>query len=995
MHRLTTRAMRESLSLLSLLSLLAACGGGRPESTRPAPSVAASPVDPAAPAPTTPTAPAPAAPAPPKAVEAPRLLAAPLPGDPTKTTIHRLSNGMTVYLSPDPQEPSFRAHVAVRAGSRHDPATSTGLAHYLEHMLFKGTQKLGTLDYAKEKPHLDRIAALYGDLRKPGADPAKILKEVDDETQKASEFAIPNELDQVYARMGLTGLNAYTASDATVYVSEVPKNRVVPWARIEGARFADPVFRLFWPELEAVYEEKNRSLDNPGRRVQEALLRALFPKHGYGQPGLGEVEHLKKPAYADMEAFFARYYTPGNMAILLAGDVDASILPQLEAELGVLRRPAGDAAAPGALPKPAGRVEVSVPVPSNEGVVLGWQLVSATHADRIALEVMDSVIFDGRAGILQRELLLPQKVTAASATPEFEREAGYYRMSGDALDKQTQAEVEALLLGVVGKVVRGEFTEADVATAVLHADIAHQRQLESNRGRMGLLEDAFINGRDWADVVGQIDRMRKVTRADVMRVAARYLDGNFVAVKRVKGVAAPPKITKPSITPVAAAPGRQGAFARAILELPVAPIEPVALRAGADYTRAALATGPLIAVENRRNTLFAASHRYELGRTDDRLVCLALEVLKVSGAGKRTPEQLGRQLHELGVTLDTRCSRTDSELIVSGPERSLDAGMALVREWLADPAIEAATVKARVAALLTERANAIASPQAIAGASQSFARFGDDSDFLVEATNRQLQDATPAQLRQILGAFLGLKHRTAYFGPPRKSYEAIALGDGKRAARAPRPLRFRKPNAVYAVDLETAQTHIWLVWPRRPVTELDRAAGGLFGAYVRPLLFQDVRELRGLAYTVFGAFGAGSRKLDESSLFAYVGTQGDKAQDALAAVRATLTKPIDEKRLADTKETLAQEHRVDRIAPRSIAAVVYQWDDEGEQADPRAARLERTLRLARADLEKWVKAAVAQPSILSITGDRKKLDAAALGKLAPVTFVPVAKLFGY
>src|SRR5262249_46271075 len=130
-------------------------------------------------------------------VEAPRLVPAPLPGDPTKTTIHRLSNGMTVYISPDSQTPSFVAHIAVRAGSRHDPANSTGLAHYLEHMLFKGTSKLGTLDYAKEKTHLDRIAALYGDLRKPGTDAAKILKDIDGETQQAAAYAIPNEFDQV------------------------------------------------------------------------------------------------------------------------------------------------------------------------------------------------------------------------------------------------------------------------------------------------------------------------------------------------------------------------------------------------------------------------------------------------------------------------------------------------------------------------------------------------------------------------------------------------------------------------------------------------------------------------------------------------------------------------------------------------------------------------------------------------------------------------------
>ena len=205
-----------------------------------------------------------------KAVEAPALIATPLGDDPTKTTIHRLSNGMTVYLSPDAQEPSIVAHIAVRAGSRNDPQQSTGLAHYLEHMLFKGTTRLGSLDYDKEKPHLERIASLYGELRKPGADRDHVLREIDSETQKSAEFAVPNELDQLYARIGVTGLNAFTDNDATVYISRIPKNRLAQWARIEVQRYSDAVFRLFWPELEAVYEEKNRALDNPNRRWREA-----------------------------------------------------------------------------------------------------------------------------------------------------------------------------------------------------------------------------------------------------------------------------------------------------------------------------------------------------------------------------------------------------------------------------------------------------------------------------------------------------------------------------------------------------------------------------------------------------------------------------------------------------------------------------------------------------------------------------------------------------
>jgi predicted Zn-dependent peptidase len=934
-----------------------------------------------------------------RAVYAPALLAQPLANDPTKTTIHRLSNGMTVYICPDPQEPTIVTHIAVRAGGGQDPQISTGLAHYLEHMLFKGTTKLGTLDYAKEKPHLDKIASLYAELRKPGSDRARVLKEIDSETQASAAFAVPNELDQLYSRMGVSGLNAFTNNDSTVYVSEIPKNRISQWARVESQRYSDAVFRLFWPELEAVYEEKNRALDNPGRRVREALLKTMFPKHGYGWSSvLGETEHLKSPAYQDMETFFNRYYTPGNMAILLAGDVDESVLPILEKEFANFKRPAGTVADPGALPALSGRIEVPVQVPANEGIVMGWLTVSATHPDRLAIEVMDQMMFDGQSGILSRDLLIPQKVANASSTRTFLRDAGWFQLSADALDGQLHADLEKLLMGLVDKLQRGDFTETDLATAILTTEIQTQEQLESNQGRMALMEGSFISGEDWPSVVAKLDRMKKLTKADIMRVAKQYLGKDFVVIKKVKGQAKQPAIEKPGITPVKLDPSRQGDFAKSILDMPVTPIEPVAIAEGKDYERGKLATGAIVSVKNQRNSLFTLSFEYDYGRADDRFACLSLQVLKVSGAGKRSAEQVSRQLHELGISVDTGCSKNSAVISLSGIDRNLDAGMTLLREWLADPAVDDSIVKASVVAALTERKNAISTPQAIVGAQGQFARYGAESELLVVASNKDLEKVTPAQLKKLLGQFLKLKHRTTYFGPraAKDSLAAITLGDGKTATKPPPAVRFRKPNALFGTDQDTKQTHIWLLWPRKVANDNDRAAGTLFTEYAQPVLYQEVREARALAYTVFGGYDPGRKRSDDASLYAYAGTQGDKSHDAIDSILGTLRAPVDDKRLAIAKESIMQGYRVERIAPRSVANTVFAWEDQGEKADPRAGRIKRTLAVDKATLEKWIKSALAQPVIVSITGDRKKLDEAKLGKLAPsVTWVPIEKLFGY
>jgi predicted Zn-dependent peptidase len=933
-----------------------------------------------------------------KAVYAPPLLAAPLPNDPAKVTIHRLSNGMTVYISPDSQEPTITAHIAVRAGGGQDPKISTGLAHYLEHMLFKGTSQLGTLDYAKEKVHLDKIAQLYADLRKPNANRAAILAEIDKQTQESAAYAVPNELDQMYSRMGISGLNAYTNNDATVYVTEIPKNRIAQWARVEVARYSDPVFRLFWPELEAVYEEKNRGLDNPGRQVHEAYMKAMFPQHGYGWSSvLGEIEHLKSPAYGDMMEFFHRYYTPGNMAILLSGDVDTSVLPLLEKEFGAFKRPAGDATSNGQVTKLNGRSVVEVKVPSTEGIMLGWPIVSATHKDRLAFELMDLILYDGRSGILSRDLLLTQKVASAGSSPTFLRDAGYFQLRADALEGQTHADLETKLLALVDKLKKGDFTDADVASAILTFEIQTQQTIESNGGRMSVMENSFILGEKWDEIVTRIDRMKKITKADIQRVATEYLTKDVLLIKKVKGKPDGQKIEAPKITPVKLDPSRQSAWAKSIEAMEVSPIEPVAISEGKDYERGKLATGELLTVKNTKNGLFSITFSYDYGRAEDKLACLSLDTLKVSGAGKRNTEEVARHLHENGLSIDVGCSKDTSAITISGIDRNLEAAMTLLREWLKEPMVDDATVKARVATILTERANSINSPNAVSSALQQYARVGGDSQFLVQPTNKELEKVTPADVKKRLAKFLDMKHRTSYFGPRAHKDAAalIVLGKGSIATKQIKPLKYRQPGTVYALDQDTKQMQIMMTWPRTPANDIDRAQGTLLSHYAGMLLYQEVREARGLAYTVRGWFDIGSHKTDDSAVSAYVGTQADKSHAAIDAVLETLAKDIDDKRLDTAKQTIAQNHRVDRVAPRSIPFTVYAWQDQGVKGDPRDERVKRVTALDKTAFGKWLKAGLGRKVIVSVSGPKKSLDEAKLKKLGPITWVPKEKVFGY
>ncbi|MBI3551901.1 MAG: insulinase family protein [Elusimicrobia bacterium] len=304
----------------------------------------------------------------------PEILEFPLPSDTMGTTIHRLPNGLTIYLSPNHETPRIAAWIAVRAGSKNDPADAQGLAHYLEHMNFKGSTALGTLDYSKEKPHLDRITKLYEDHFK-AKDPAereRLYKEIDSENKEASKYEIPNEVDKVYRAMGFRGLNAFTSNEETVYIVDLPSNRAEAWAKVEAERFAHPVYRLFQSELEIVYEEKNRTMDNNEEILYEALNKQLYKKHPYGtQTTIGTIEALKNPSLAHMYEFFGRYYHPNNMAIALSGDFDReAMLALLTKHFGAWKPVPLPQPQAWPLPRPKGREFLEVKYNSEEKAVI-------------------------------------------------------------------------------------------------------------------------------------------------------------------------------------------------------------------------------------------------------------------------------------------------------------------------------------------------------------------------------------------------------------------------------------------------------------------------------------------------------------------------------------------------------------------------------------------------------------------------------------------------
>ena len=397
--------------------------------------------------------------------------------DPIKTRIYTLDNGLKVYMSVNKDEPRIQANIAVKVGSKNDPAETTGLSHYLEHLMFKGTQKYGTSNYELEKPMLDQIEQLFEVYRKT-TDPAEraaIYHQIDSISYEASKISIPNEYDKLMSAIGADGTNAYTSNDVTCYVEEIPSNQIENWAKIQADRFENAVFRGFHTELEAVYEEYNMSLTQDGNLMIDTLFNALFPNHPYGtQTTLGRQEHLKNPSLTNIKKHYNTYYVPNNMAICLSGDFDP------EEALSIIKKYFGELKPNTELPKWTVKEEAPITEPIEKVVIgqeaanvaLAWRLPAANHPDADVADLVSSLLYNGQAGVFDLNLVQKQKVLDAYAFSYTLADQGAMVLDGYPKEGQSLEEVRDLLLENVAKLRSGDFDES-----LLKATIANFKHI--------------------------------------------------------------------------------------------------------------------------------------------------------------------------------------------------------------------------------------------------------------------------------------------------------------------------------------------------------------------------------------------------------------------------------------------------------------------------------------------------------------------------------------
>ncbi len=936
--------------------------------------------------------------------------------DPMKTRIYKLQNGLSVFLSVYKNAPRIQTYIAVKAGSKNDPTSLTGLAHYLEHIVFKGTSKLGTADWANEKTQLDKIEALYETYRntKDEKKRNRLYALIDSTSGVAATYAIANEYDKIVSGIGAQGTNAYTWVEQTVYVNDIPANEIDRWAKVEAERFGELTPRLFHTELEAVYEEKNRGLDNDMSKVIETTFAAMFPHHPYGsQTTIGTVEHLKNPSITAIKNYFYTYYVPNNMAICLSGDFNPDeVIKIIDKYWGAKKAkavPAFNSYQEMPISSPISKTIVG---PSPASVTLCYRFPGAASKDVRIMEMFSKVLSNGKAGVLDLNLIQKQKVLNASVFPYSMKDYSVNIIFANPRQGQTLDEVKNLVLAQIDSVKLGKF-DAELLQAIVNNEkISLMKQMESNESRADMLVDAFIKGINWADYLTALEEMGKVSKQNVVAFANKYYGDNYAVVYKTTGKDTTiEKVPKPKITPVSVNREKESLFLQQVMQAKPANIEPVFIDYAKDLQKLKLKGNiDLNYKKNDENSLFELNYVFDMGNENDAKVGLAMTYLDYLGTSKLTPEQIKTEFYKLGCTYNISVGSDRMSVALSGLSENFDRALVLLESLLADPKADDEALQRLIEGILKQRTDAKLDKATILRAAMvSYAKYGLLSPFTNILSESELKRITSAKLIAIIKQMLSYQHRILYYGPFDGKVLLSSLDKyhktTKNLLQIPAKKLFKEleftENEVYWVDYDMVQAEMLFLTKSvkydAKLVPQSALYNEYFGGGMGSLVFQEIRESKALAYAASSRYSV-AKDIELSNYnVSYIGTQADKLPEAMAAISILIDSiPQSATLFATAKESILNNVRTDRITKAAVLANYENAMKMGLSTDIRIDIFEKVQKADYTSVQsfhnQYAKSKVRKVLVI---GAKDKLNFATLAKYGKLKQLTLTEIFGY
>ena len=938
-------------------------------------------------------------------------------GDLMKTRIYTLDNGLKVYLSVNQEKPRIQTYIAVRTGSKNDPAETTGLAHYLEHLMFKGTKQFGTTDAQAEAPLLDEIEQRYEAYRKLTDPEARkqAYHEIDSVSQLAATYFIPNEYDKLMAAIGAEGTNAFTSNDVTCYTEDIPSNEIENWAKIQSDRFKHMVIRGFHTELEAVYEEYNIYLTDDGDKVWKALGEKLTPTHPYGlQTTIGTQEHLKNPSITNIKNYFKKWYVPNNVAVCMAGDFD------MDKTIAIIDQYFGDWQPGADVSQPVFPVQKPLTAPADTTVIgqqaeqvwVGWLANKASDLQCDTLDVISSMLNNGKAGIFDLNLNQTMLVQGAAAGLQEQQDYSAFILMGQPKPNQSLKEVRELMLGEIGNLKKGNFSDDLLPSVINNMKLSYQRSLENNRWRTSQFMNAFINGESWEQHIGKIARVSKMTKQQIVDFANRFFTDGYATIFKTNGVdSTQKKIDKPAITPIQANRDQKSAFVQAIQDSKVEPILPVFVDFSKDLTISETKNKlPLLYKKNVDNELFNLVFRYEFGHEDDNRYDIASDYLDYVGTDKLSAMEIKQQFYKLACNYYVNVNGDNLNISLSGLSENMPAALQLLEDVLHNAKADKESYSQFVDLILKSRDDRKKDQRTNFDYLYNYAVYGPHNIRRDDMTEQQLREADPQQLLDLLGGLSTLQHKVLYYGPMSEQELSALLSKEHKTPKALKPVPvgpsfIEQPateNEVLIAPYDAKNIYMRMYHNEGRSWNPEEAAvqevfNEYFGGGMNGIVFQEMREARGLAYNAYAYYYNPAEKDRKEYYMTHIITQNDKMVDAVSHFNEILNEmPASETAFQIAKDAVTKRLASARTTKSGVINSYLNAQKRGLDISFNELIYKNLAKVTLQDIVNFEKQTMAnKPYRYIILGDEKELDMNYLEKIGPVKRLTTEEIFGY
>ena len=932
-------------------------------------------------------------------------------------TEYKLDNGLTVMLWEDHDQPDVTGYVVVRAGAVDEPAEYTGLAHYLEHMLFKGTQRIGALDWEAEKPMYDSIIALY-DQYSDEKDPKvreQLATQINEISMREAKISSTEDFFNMLDLIGAEGVNAYTSYDLTAYHNSFPAAEMYRWLTIFSDRLINPVFRTFQAELENVFEEYNMYANEPSSQVQNQLFADIYKGSPYEREVIGTAEHLKNPRLSKLIEFYNTWYVANNMALIIVGDFDTETTKPMIAEtFGRLE----------AKELPVRPTYPEVKLTGKKHYNLGYNPmvtwiypgVKEGDADQDVLDFVCMLLYNGATGLLDK-VNTKGDVQFAGVFSDARRNSGriiieavpYYDANQQMFedDKTT----EKIVMKEVDKIKSGNIDDELIASVKRMYAQSEKIQNENPSYKMNALVDAFTYGKPTDDIFTANEKIQALTKEEIIRVAKKYFGADCMTIsfdedtKQQKAKTLP----KPNIKPLDPVKDAKTVYAEEFQKLPKGELKQT-FNDFNDVKVSTLAENiTLRYTPNAKNDIFSLSLRYGVGEHEMPLLPYATQLMNdagIMGNPALEGKDFDQQIAELGGSVSYGCSDSYFTISISGEDENFTKIMNLVSRQLLMPYLEQKQLDGVKGSVFYDRYSRQKRTSVQKSALLQYALYGKKSSYLDEVPFIDIWNLDGVKVQQLIASARTYALDIFYCGtlPEDKMVADLPLTEGMRPSKSPfiqDRQTYDKPTVLFLPNSNVQQADLYFYINGRPYDISSDVASDAFNQYMSGgftgIIMNEIRVKRSMAYSAYGVDATPALPGKDCYFYGYVGTQSDKVVDAINVYMDILTDmPKDSTNIAALKAALKQAAQTAKPSMRGKASTFEHWQRLGYTDDPSKVNAETIDALTFNDIEKFYEENIkGKPVTIILMGDPKKIDTKAIEKKCgcKVTKLSPAKLF--